>query len=84
VRTCVRLRRRRRQPLVRGDRIDWTNISSTVKDQYNRGDYENAVQMIWIVLPNEDADKSRSARGISPGRAATSSAMKRAPASRAR
>jgi hypothetical protein len=47
------------QPLERGQPIQWQNISATVKDLWNRGDYETAVNLCWIVLPNEDADATK-------------------------
>lgn len=39
--------------------IDWSNISTTVKDQWDRSNYEHAVQVRWVVLPNEEADANR-------------------------
>ena len=44
----------------RGGRdIDWSNISAAVKRLWDSGDYEAAVQICWIVLPNEDARPTR-------------------------
>jgi head-to-tail connecting protein len=34
--------------------IDWRNISRSVKDRWDRGDYESAVEVTWLVLPNID------------------------------
>lgn len=47
------------QPLVRGQRIDWSNISTHVKDAWDRGNYESGVDVCWIVKPNDDADGNR-------------------------
>jgi hypothetical protein len=35
--------------------IDWTNISDQIKNMWDRGDYEQAVELRWMVLPNPDA-----------------------------
>jgi hypothetical protein len=40
--------------------IDWSNISRTVKDLWERGDYEMPVEVSWLVLPNVDYDPSKS------------------------
>lgn len=39
--------------------IDWTNISTSVKDQWDRGNYEASVSLCWVVTPNEQADDQR-------------------------
>lgn len=39
--------------------FDWSNVSTTVKDQWDRGDYEIEHDVVWIVLPNEDANPDR-------------------------
>ena len=39
--------------------IDWTNVSRTVKGAWDRGDYEQAVQVCWIVQPNSDANPDK-------------------------
>jgi hypothetical protein len=38
---------------------DWSNISRGVKDAWDRGDYTTAVQITWVVCPNEDADDNK-------------------------
>lgn len=42
-----------------GGRIDWTNISARVKTSWERGDYQDPVDVRWLVFPNPDADPSR-------------------------
>jgi hypothetical protein len=42
-----------------GRDIDWSNISTTVKDLWNRGDTEMPVDVTWIVKPNDDARSDR-------------------------
>lgn len=39
--------------------IDWSCISDIVKNLWDRGQYEDAVQVTWIVTPNMDADPNR-------------------------
>lgn len=36
--------------------IDWSRISTGVRDAWDRGDYTAPVQVTWVVCPNEDAD----------------------------
>jgi hypothetical protein len=42
-----------------GKGIDWSVISTHVKDQWDRGNYEDPVDLVWIVMPNEDADPGK-------------------------
>jgi len=42
-----------------GRDIDWTNLSTTVRTLWNQGQYEAPIEITWIVLPNEDADRNR-------------------------
>lgn len=42
-----------------GRDIDWSNISDSVKNLWNRGSYEVAVPIIWAVYPNLGADPKR-------------------------
>lgn len=39
--------------------IDWTNISTTVKNYWETGSYEAPIEVTWIVKPNEQADKRK-------------------------
>lgn len=39
--------------LEKGQQIDWTNIAATTKDQWDRGNYEAGVEIVWIVKPND-------------------------------
>jgi hypothetical protein len=39
--------------------IDWSHISTIVKDLWNRSNYEAAVQVCWVVLPNEEPRNDR-------------------------
>jgi len=39
-----------------GKDIDWTNISTIVKNAWDKGEYQTPVQICWIVTPNEDYD----------------------------
>jgi len=39
-----------------GKTIDWTGISSVVKNAWGKGDYQTPVQVTWIVTPNDDYD----------------------------
>jgi hypothetical protein len=39
--------------------IDWSNISDHVKRAWNKGDYEETVELCWIVVPNEDRQPNR-------------------------
>lgn len=40
-------------------RIDWSPISPSVKDQWDRGNYESPVPICWVVLPNTDYRRDR-------------------------
>jgi hypothetical protein len=42
-----------------GRHINWSGISSTVKNLWDRGDYEESVQVTWLTMPNELADRTR-------------------------
>jgi hypothetical protein len=42
-----------------GRTIDWSNISATVKDLWDHGNYEQAIEVTWIVKPNEHANANR-------------------------
>src|SRR5579862_83172 len=42
-----------------GRDIDWSPISLSVKNQWDRGDYEQPVKLTWIVTPNEYADRKK-------------------------
>lgn len=39
--------------------VDWTNISGTVKNHWDRGEYEVPVEVCWIVTPNEHSDPNK-------------------------
>lgn len=39
--------------------IDWSGISLTVKRLFDTGEYEAAVQVGWIVMPNDYGDRAR-------------------------
>ena len=39
-----------------GAPIDWSNISDSVKTLWDRGDYETAIEVTWIVSPNQEHD----------------------------
>ena len=39
--------------------IQWGRVSTTVKDLWEKGDYQAAVPLTWIVVPNDDADPDR-------------------------
>lgn len=41
-------------PAVPGKPINWENISLTVKNAWERGDYDVAVQILWVVAPNKN------------------------------
>lgn len=45
--------------MVAPGKIDWTNISQAVKDQYDKGQYESMVDICHIVCPNEDYNPRR-------------------------
>jgi hypothetical protein len=44
---------------LRKQEIDWSGISSFVKNAWDRGEYETAVPLVWMVTPNEDHDPRR-------------------------
>lgn len=45
---------------VREDKsIDWSKVSDTVKDLWDRSSYEAKVKVCWIVTPNEQADDEK-------------------------
>lgn len=47
-------------PVTPGSRdIDWSRFSPAVKNLWERGSYEQRVDISWIVTPNVDADPSR-------------------------
>lgn len=39
--------------------IDWSKLSQQVKDQWDRSNYNETVEVSWIVTPNEDHDRSK-------------------------
>lgn len=39
--------------------IDWSRFSLDVKTQWEQGNYEHPVDLIWFVSPNEDSDPRR-------------------------
>lgn len=39
--------------------ISWERLSITVKDLWDKGDYEAPVQLTWVVCPNEDRDDDK-------------------------
>lgn len=39
--------------------IDWSNISDHVKRAWQKGDYEDTVEICWIVVPNQDREPNR-------------------------
>lgn len=45
--------------LPNGRDIDWSNISTTVKNLWDTGDYSQAVPVTWMVAPNELKDPQR-------------------------
>jgi hypothetical protein len=49
--------------VVRGTtRIEWSRISQTVKDAWDKGDYFVQVPITWVVCPNEDYEPGGFAR----------------------
>jgi hypothetical protein len=40
-------------------RINWSNISSGVKDLWDKGAYNQGVKVCWVVTPNEQADERK-------------------------
>lgn len=49
----------RGQPLERGEKIDWTNISGAVKAMWERSNYEAPVEVCWVVKPNDEYTPDR-------------------------
>ncbi len=47
------------RPLERGQPIDWSHISSLTKTQWDNGNYETGVDIVWIVRPNEEYRRDR-------------------------
>lgn len=39
--------------------IDWSNISQSVRDLWDRGDYEQPVDLLWVIEPNEERQPRR-------------------------
>lgn len=37
-------------------RIDWSRLSTNVKTQWDRAEYNQTVEVCWIITPNEDFD----------------------------
>ncbi|HKE43881.1 MAG TPA: portal protein [Steroidobacteraceae bacterium] len=46
--------------------IDWSMLSTTVKSLWDRGQYEAAVDVTWIITPNEQADPQKLAAKYLP------------------
>lgn len=42
------------QDNISGSKIDWSNISQAVKDSYDRGQYEQMIDVNHFILPNEN------------------------------
>lgn len=42
-----------------GRTIDWSNISTLVKDLWDKGNYQQAVEITWLVKPNEEEDRKK-------------------------
>lgn len=42
-----------------GRDIDWSGISSTVQRSWERGNYQDMVDVCWIVTPNQEADPNK-------------------------
>jgi hypothetical protein len=49
-----------------GRTIDWSNISKAIKDAWDKGNYEDAVRITWIVQPNDYADRDKLAAKYLP------------------
>lgn len=43
----------------RTNEIDWSIVSDYVKTAWDRGNYQQAVVVVWIAMPNTDADPSK-------------------------
>lgn len=52
--------------MANGRDIDWTNISYTVRRQWEAGDYELPVELLWMVKPNEKANPNKLAAKYLP------------------
>lgn len=50
----------------RSNMIDWTNISSTIRNLWDRGSYEQAVDVCWTVSPNNYRDDNKLAAKFMP------------------
>lgn len=44
--------------LPNGD-IDWSKVSTTIKNLWDKGSYEESVEIVWLVQPNEMANPNR-------------------------
>lgn len=42
-----------------GRSIDWSTISTTVKTLWDQGEYEQTINLIWLVKPNDYADRDK-------------------------
>jgi hypothetical protein len=42
------------RPLLPGAMIDWSNLSTAVKDHWDRGNYEVPVRVLWVITPNPE------------------------------
>jgi len=42
-----------------GRTIDWSRISTGVRQQWDRGNYESAIEVTWVTTPNLDARPDR-------------------------
>lgn len=47
------------QPAEIGQAIDWSRISSHVKSLWEQGSYEVAIDLVWVVAPNPEANTQR-------------------------
>lgn len=55
-------------PLQRGQEIDWRYFSQSVKNLWDRGNYETSIEVSWIVAPNDHADPRKLAAKFLPWR----------------
>jgi hypothetical protein len=46
--------------------IDWTNLSQAVKNLWTRGEYEQAIDVCWVVTPNDYAHPQKLAAKYLP------------------
>lgn len=42
-----------------GAEVDWTRFSPALKTHWDRGEYHQAIDIVWMVHPNRDANPSR-------------------------